>query len=143
FDVESATQAYLNRLDSEQSAASDAYYEGGYWVNLWGFLYGLMVAWILLKFRISTKMRDLGERLGRIGFIWAIAYVMQYLVVVFVLSLPFVIYRDFVREHDYGLSNLTFMGWFNEQLIGLGVGLVLGGLGIALIYLLIRKLPKT
>jgi STE24 endopeptidase len=62
---------------------------------------------------------------------------------VFIVSLPLVIYRGFVREHDYGLSNLSFAGWFNEQLIGLGVELVLGTLGIALIYLVIRKAPKT
>ncbi len=143
FNVEAATQAYLDRLDPQQRAASDAYFEGGYWLDLWQWLYGLLIAWVLLNFGISTKMRDLGERLSRFKFVRIVAYILQYLLVVFAISLPLAIYRGFVREHDYDLSNLTFSGWFNEQLIGLGVLLVLGTLGIALIYLVIRKAPKT
>ena len=143
FDVESATQAYLDRLDPEQRAASDAYYEGGYWLDLWALLYGLLIAWILLNFGISTRMRDLGEKISRVWFVRVVAYIFQYTLIVFALSLPLAIYRDFVREHAYGLSNLTFIDWFSEQMIGLGIALVLGCLGIALIYLVIRRAPRT
>ena len=48
FDPEAATQAYLARLSTEDKARSDAYFEGGYWLQLLGFLYGLGVAWLLL-----------------------------------------------------------------------------------------------
>ena len=75
FDVETATQAYLNRLTPEQRAASDAYFEGGYWLNLWGLLYSLAIAWVLLKFRISTRMRDLGERISRFEFVRVTSYI--------------------------------------------------------------------
>ena len=143
FDVTSATQSYLDRLDAEQRAASDAYFEGGYWLDLWGLLYGLAIAWVLLRYGISSGMRDLGERFTRFRFVRVVAYILQYTLLVFVISLPLVIYRGFVREHDYELSNLSFADWFNEQLIGLGVELVLGTLGIALIYIVIRKAPKT
>ena len=144
FDVaSSATQVYLDRLGAEQRAASDAYFEGGYWLDLWEWLYVLLIAWVLLRYRISTRMRDLGERISRFGFVRVVAYIFQYTLLIFVVSLPLVIYRGFVREHDYGLSNLSFADWFNEQLIGLGIELLLGTLAIALIYLVIRKAPKT
>ena len=143
FDVASATQAYLDRLDPEQRAASDAYFEGGYWLDLWELLYGLLIAWILLNFRISTRMRDLGEKVSRFKFLRVTSYIVQYTLIVFVVSFPWVIYRNFVREHAYGFSNLDFPDWFGEQLIGLGVSLVMSTLGIALIYLVIRKAPKT
>ena len=142
-DVASATQAYVDRLDAEQRAASDAYFEGGYWLDLWDWLYVLLIAWVLLRYGISTRMRDLGERISRFGFVRVVTYIFQYTLLIFVVSLPPVIYRGFVREHDYGLSNLSFVDWFNEQLIGLGINLVLGTLAIALIYLVIRKAPKT
>lgn len=142
-DVASLTQSYLDRLDTDQRAASDAYFEGGYWLDVWGLLYALAIAWALLHYEISTRMRDFGERISRFWFVRVVAYIVQYTLLVFIVSLPLVIYRGFVREHDYGLSNLSFAGWFNEQLIGLGVELVLGTLGIALIYLVIRKAPKT
>ncbi|MCZ6640808.1 MAG: M48 family metallopeptidase, partial [Gammaproteobacteria bacterium] len=143
FDVASATQAYLDQLDPEQRAASDAYFEGGYWLDLWELLYGLVIAWVLLSFGLSTRMRDLGEKISRFKFLRVTSYIVQYTLFVFVVSLPWVIYRNFVREHDYGLSNLTFSDWFGERLIGLGVSLVMSSLGIALIYLVIRKAPKT
>ena len=143
FDVEAATQVYLNRMDSQQRAASDAYFEGGYWLDLLGWLYGLLAAWILLRFGISAKMRDLGERLSRFKFVSVVTYILQYTLLIFVVLLPLAIYRKFVREHDYGLSNLTFSDWFNEQLIELGVELVMGTLAITLVYLVIRKAPKS
>lgn len=143
FDVAAATQAYLDRLTPEQRAASDAYFEGGYWLNLWELLYSLTIAWVLLNFGISTRMRDLGERLSRFGFVRVTSYIAQYTLVVFVLYFPFASYRDFFREHAYGLSNFTFADWFNEELIGLGVQLVMSCLGIALIYLVIRRAPRT
>jgi STE24 endopeptidase len=40
FDPVAATDAYLARLSPEQRQRSDAYFEGGYWLQLWGFLYG-------------------------------------------------------------------------------------------------------
>ena len=35
FDVEKATEAYLNLLSPEQRKLSDQYFEGGYWLQLW------------------------------------------------------------------------------------------------------------
>src|SRR5258705_9577925 len=57
FDVDKATDAYLNLLSPEQRAKSDAYFEGGYWLQLWGFLYGLGVAAVLLASGFSLRMR--------------------------------------------------------------------------------------
>lgn len=143
FDVEAATQAYMDRLDPEESAKSDAYYEGGYWLSLWELLYGLIIAWLLLNFTFSTRMRDLGMRISRFNFVSTMSYIFVYTLAVFVLSFPYLVYRFFIREHDYGLSNLSFTGWFGEELIGLGIQIVLSCLGLALIYLVIRKAPKT
>src|SRR4249920_1820912 len=58
FDVDKATDAYLNLLSPEQRAKSDAYFEGGYWLQLWGFLYGLGVAAVMLASGLSRGMRD-------------------------------------------------------------------------------------
>ena len=65
FDVEQATDAYINLLTEEQRAKSNAYMEGGYWLILWNFIYGLAIAWLLLAKELSTRMRNLSERLVR------------------------------------------------------------------------------
>src|SRR5262245_60672304 len=48
FDVERATEAYLATVPPEKRARSDAYFEGGYWLQLWGFLYNAIILWALL-----------------------------------------------------------------------------------------------
>ena len=100
FDVEAATQAYLSRQSPEQKARSDAYFEGGYWLQLWGFLYALGVAWLLLGTGLSAQMRDLAERLTRRRPLQTALYTVQYLVLTTMAFLPLTIYQGFIREHS-------------------------------------------
>jgi len=139
FDVERATDAWLNLLSPEQRALSDAYFEGGYWLRLWGLLYWLGVMAILLYSGLSRRMRDLAERLSRRPWLSVGLYGAAFIAVVFVLELPFSIYTDFVREHAYGLSNLSFPGWMRERLISLAVDLVIGCVVLSLLYAGIRR----
>jgi hypothetical protein len=60
FNVEAATDAYLAEIPRSARAKSDDYFEGGYWLILWDFLYGAVVYLLLLHFRWSAMMRDLG-----------------------------------------------------------------------------------
>lgn len=80
FNAERATEAYLAEMPSTARARSDAYFEGGYWMILWDFLYGVAVALVLLNFRWSAKMSRSGgaynaiqapadpDLLGRVSF---------------------------------------------------------------------------
>ncbi|MFL6196609.1 MAG: M48 family metallopeptidase [Thermoanaerobaculia bacterium] len=143
FDAEAATEAYLNRLSPEQRARSDAYFEGGYWLILWNFLYGLGVAWLLLGTRLSARMRDLAERITRFRPLQTWLYVIQYLVASALLGFPLALYTDYFREHQYGMATQAFPAWLVDQLKGLGVGLVLGGLVLTALYGVLRRAPRT
>ena len=68
-NADAATQAYLDRLPADVVARSNAYFEGGYWLQLWNFLAGLLVSWLLLRNRISARVRDTCQRIGRLGFV--------------------------------------------------------------------------
>lgn len=139
FDVDRATEAYLNLLSPEQRASSNAYFEGNYWLQLWGLLYGLLVALILLRSGLSRWMRDFAERISRRPWLQTVIYALQWLLVGFLLALPFSIYQDFVREHQYGLATQDFGGWFGDQAKGLMVSLIMGSLVIALVYAAVRR----
>ena len=139
FDVERATQAYLDLLSPEQRRLSDAYFEGGYWLQLWGLLYGVAVCAVFLLTGLSRWMRDLSERIARRPYLQNATYVALWLVAGFVLALPLSIYVDFVREHQYGLATQGFGGWFGDQLKGLAIGLVIMPWLIALLYRAIRR----
>ncbi len=143
FDAVVATEAYLAKVPTEQRARSDAYFEGGYWLQLWGFLYGAAVAIVLLATKLSARMRDLAERITRVSGLRTILYWVQYIVVTSVLSFPLTIYQGYFREHTYGLATQTFGPWMGDQLKGLAVGAIFGGLLVMLIYMVIRHAPRT
>ena len=143
FDPVAATEAYLAKVTPEQRARSDAYFEGGYWLHLWGFLYGVAVAILLLATRLSARMRDLAVRITRIASLQTGFYWLQYLVVTTLLSFPLTVYAGFFREHKYRLATQTFGPWLGDQAKGLLVGAILGGLALMAIYAAIRRAPRT
>jgi STE24 endopeptidase len=143
FDATAATDAYLAQIPADKTARSDAYFEGGYWLILWDFVYGVVVALLLLNMRWSAGMRNLAERITRFKPIQTFLYWVQYLIVVGVLTFPMSVYEDYFREHKYGLATQTFGPWMVDQLKNLGVGLVLGGLLFTLLFWIVRCLPRT
>lgn len=140
FDAEAATQAYLARVPAEAQARSDAYFEGGYWLLLWDVLLFVGVSLLIVSRGWSAAMRERTHRLTRFRFLQAWAYWAQYFVLVTLLSAPLTIYDGFVREHQYGLSNLSFGAWLGEEGIALAVGVVLGGLFLGGLLGLVRRL---
>jgi STE24 endopeptidase len=143
FDATAATNAYLAQIPADKTARSDAYFEGGYWMILWDFLYGAVVALLLLNLRWSARMRDLSERVTRFKPVQTFVYWLQYLVLTTILVFPLTVYEDYFREHKYGLATQTFGPWMGDQLKGLGVNLVLGGLLAMLLFGVVRRLPRT
>ncbi len=138
-DADAATQAYLDRLPADVLARSNDYFEGGYWLVLWNFVAGLVVAWLLLRHRISARVRDACQRLGRFGFVRDMLYGAFYAVASWLLTLPLTIYQGYFREHQYEMATQTFGPWFIDQLKALGVLTIAFALGIAILYLVIRR----
>ncbi|MGI4741738.1 MAG: M48 family metallopeptidase [Janthinobacterium lividum] len=138
FNVEAATRHYLDTLTPAQKAKSDAYFEGGYWLQFWDMVYALAVAGVFLRLGMSQRLRALAERLPR-RWLRTLAYAALYLLVSFVLTLPLTVYEGYVREHQYGLSNLTFGAWASETLTSLALSVVFGSLVILALYAAIRR----
>jgi len=143
FDAVAATNAYLATVPADKKARSDAYFEGGYWLILWDFLYGAAIAVLLLSTRLSSRMRSLAERLTRFQPLRTFTYWIQYLLVTSVLTFPLTVYEGFIREHQYGLATQTFAPWLGDQLKSLGVGLLLGGIAVTGLFGIVRRLPRT
>ena len=143
FDADAATAAYLATMTPAARARSDAYFEGGYWLMLWDFVFGLLLAWALLGWRISARMRDFAARLTRFRWAQTALYAIQYFMLTTVLTLPWAAYEGYVREHQYGMSNQGVADWLGEEAKGLVITLIFGTLAAVAIYAVIRKLPKT
>ena len=143
FDPAAATNAYLAKVPPDKKAKSDAYFEGGYWLILWDFLASSFVFLLLLVTGLSARMRDLAERITRFKPIHTFLYWAQFLVLTSLLTFPLAVYEGFIREHKYGLATQTFGPWLGDQLKGLGLGVVLGGLLMVALYGIVRRLPRT
>ncbi len=143
FNAEAATRAYLAMQTPAEKARSDAYFEGGYWLILWDFLYGAAVALILLSTGLSRRMRDLAARITKRKPLVTWLYYAQFAVALFVMGFPMSLYEGFLREKQYGLMNQTFGAWFVDQTKGLGLGIAMGGIMVIAIFGIIRRLPRT
>jgi len=143
FDVEKATRAYLDRIPPAKKAQSDAYFEGLYWLQLWGFLYGAAIAALFLQGRLSARMRDLAQRCTRFRRLQRALYAVQYFVLTAVLSLPLTLYSDYFREHQYGLSNQDLPAWFGEWAKGLILTVIGGALLLVALFGIARRVPRT
>jgi STE24 endopeptidase len=143
FDANAATEAYMAMIPPAANARADAYFEGGYWLILWGFLYGTVVSLLLLQLRWSAKMRDLAERITRFRWLQTFIYWVEYTLLTSVLGFPLEYYQNYVREHRYGLATQTFGPWMGDEGKSLLVGLILGGIIVVVLFAIIRKLPNT
>jgi STE24 endopeptidase len=143
FDPDAATAAYLATMTPAARARSDAYFEGGYWLTLWDFLFGLLLAWVLLAWRFSARMRDFAARLTRFRWAQTALYAIQYFVITTVVGLPWAAYEGYFREHQYGMSNQGLADWLGDEAKGLVIAVIFGTLAAVAIYAVIRKLPKT
>ena len=143
FDVNAAVETYLAKMPPAERARSNAYFEGGYWLQLWDFLSTVVVMWLLLHFRLSARMRDFAERITRFRPLQTAIYWVQFIVVLTVATFPLGIYEGYIREHKYGLSNQTFAQWMRDQVVMLGVGIVLGAIFVVPLFGLVRRLGKN
>jgi STE24 endopeptidase len=143
FSAEAAAKGYLDRQTPEQKARSDAYFEGGYWLQLWQFLYGAGVSVVLLQTRLSARMRDLAYRLSRFKPIQTAAYAILYVLITSLLAFPLTTYSDFFREHAYNMATQTFAGWFGDWLKELLVAMIVGSVAMVALFGVVRKLQNS
>jgi STE24 endopeptidase len=143
FDVKAAVDAYLATVPPDKKARSDAYFEGGSWLQLWDFLLGSVVAIFLLQSRLSVRLRDWAGRISSWPSIRDLIYFIFFLAITTVLQFPLAVYEGFISEHKYGLATQTFGPWMRDQLVGLGVGAIIGGIVVVGLYRIVRRLGET
>jgi len=143
FSAEAATNAYLAQIPAAARARSDAYFEGGYWLILCDFLLAVIVYWALLRLGWSARMRRFAEHLTRVRVLQNFFYWIQFMLITFVLTFPLTVYEGFLREWKYGLATQTFGPWMGDQIKGLLIAIILGGIVAVVLLQIVRWLPNT
>ncbi len=143
FDVEEATRAYLDSLQGAARARSDNYFEGGYWLPLWGALVSLASAWIMLRAGWSAAWSRWARRVTRRRWLQPALYAVPFVVVSTLIVLPWTLYTCWWREKMDGLMNLSLGGWLAEQATALAIGVLMTAVVMAIVYAVMRKAPRT
>lgn len=104
---------------------------GGVYVIAW-----LVTGWsILLKNALEQWTQN--EWLLVAGF--AAVFGLGYLLI----GLPLSYYEGYVLPHRYEISNQTLQGWVGDQVKGLILSIILGGIMLEVIYAVLRTFPDT
>jgi STE24 endopeptidase len=142
FDVEAATRAYLATVSGAARARSDAYFEGGYWLILWGALVSIGVAYLFLRMGWAARLSAWAQRLtgGRL-FLATLLFVLAFTALTTLIELPWAAYTGYFREHQYGMSNQSLGEWLVETLKGAAIGIPLTALAVAALFIGVRRAP--
>ena len=139
FDPASATARYLAQVSGEARARSDAYFVGGYWLQLAELIYALAVAGLLLWTGTSARIQDWAQsRTPRRGY-QVMLYAAAYVPIIMAATFPLTVYEGFFREHRYGLSTQTFWQWLSDFGIQFGLTFAATVLLLPILYLAIRR----
>ena len=138
FDVQAATDNYINALGPEALAKAAAYTSGSHWTLLWGFLISTAVAWLVIKLQVLDKIE---EKLSHKS-LWFRSFVISgaYLFLSSLLILPWTLYADWWRELAYGKTSQPLSDFLGQGSISLLISSLLGGLFLSGVYFFIRRL---
>jgi STE24 endopeptidase len=108
--------------------------------SLNGTLLPFMFCVILFVSGASSRLA--GVLISLSGSYWTSlwSYLAIFVVALQLLALPIGFYSGFVVDHRFQLSTQTIRGWLQDELKGLGVGLVFGLLAGTVLYYLISRL---
>ncbi|HRH45246.1 MAG TPA: M48 family metallopeptidase [Pyrinomonadaceae bacterium] len=125
----------------EPTERAMAYYNSGIYLWIINTFLGVLIPFLFLQTKVSAWIRDVAERVSKKWILTLAIYFIIFTLINFLISLPMDFYLDYVRQHDYGLSNQTFSRWLTNSLIQL-----LLSFGTCLFlwipYLLLRKSPR-
>ena len=143
FDARAATQRYLNQVSGAARAKSDAYFEGGYGLQLLDLVVSLAVAALLLWTQLSAHVRDWVEERTRSKWLQVMMYGAIYVLGTTLLTFPVSVYEGFFREHAYGLSQQSFLSWLGDFGINTVVGLVSAIIVLPILYAAVRAAGRA
>lgn len=140
LDPQVAAAAYIDSIGAEALAKSAAYTVGSHWLLLWGLLVAIAVAWLIIR---AGLLERVDTWLGKSGpnaraFLVSLAY----FVLAGVLALPWEMYEGWFRETSYGRSSQPFGDALLQNLLGISISALLGGLFFMGVYALIRRAGK-
>lgn len=103
-----------------------------------GGLYVLV--WLVFGWSGKLKAALLGVTTNE--WLLVLLYALVFGAIYYCLDLPLSFYAGYTLPHRFGQSTQTLSGWLSDQVKGLLVGGILGGLVLEVIYAVLRAFPQ-
>jgi len=110
-------------------------------LELIGFVYGLVVLWVILRWRLAANYRDWAERSSGRRILQAVVFSPLLVLSIAVLTLPLDIYSEMV-EKRFGISVQSWGSWSWDWVKAELVALVIFTILIWLLYVVIHWSPR-
>lgn len=134
----------LQHFSSEQVVAGKEYALSGFWVKfVYGFAYvGILL--LLIKSGLLMRLYQAVFKFAGAG-LWRgdLLFVLAFLLLLQLISLPYAYYMGHVRETSMGFSNLDSLGWLIRYVKSVTVGILIETLGILLLLAVVRKFENA
>jgi Zn-dependent protease with chaperone function len=108
--------------------------------ELISFVYGLLVLWLILRWKLSAKYRTLAESKSSKRFVQALVFSPLLVLTIGIFELPTGIYENWVSR-QYGLSVQGWGSWLWDWSKGELITIIISTILIWLLYAAIRKSP--
>ena len=109
-----------------------------FWFQLISFVYGLIVLWLILRWRLAPKYRDWAEKVSSRRFLQSMVFSPLLILTIDVLTLPADLYDQWISR-KYGLSVQGWgswtWDWAKAELVTFVIGIIL----IWLLYTVVRR----
>ncbi|MGO9126643.1 MAG: M48 family metallopeptidase [Terriglobales bacterium] len=106
-----------------------------------GFVYGLLVLWLILRWKLAAKYRDWAESSSSRRFVQSLVFCPLLLLTIAVFTLPLDIYGE-VIEKRYGISVQGWGSWSWDWIKAELIALLIGTIMIWLLYMVLRRSPR-
>src|SRR5271170_7945804 len=129
-------------LPPDKLAKAQALYRVRVALDFGGTIWGIVVLVLILQLGIAARMRNFAVNLSKNRWAQGFIFFFLFLLLTTLLSLPLEMYGQHVRT-AYGLSVQRWGSWFGDQGKSFALAYIFGGLGVMLLFFLIRKFPRS
>lgn len=105
------------------------------------FVYGVIVLWLILRWKLAPKYRFWAERVASNRFVQAVIFAPLLILTMDVLGLPAEIYENWV-DRAYGLSVQGWGSWSWDWTKNEFLNVIMGIILVYILYVVIRKSPR-
>lgn len=128
-------------LDPERQLQAKRYARISRRLMLVDLVIGALYALAWLVFGWSTELEETLLNYTDNDWLMVAGFGLVFGGIYYLINLPLSYYSGYVLPHRFEMATQNFKGWVTDQVKGLGIGVILGGLVLEIIYAVLRISP--